>query len=125
MRRRHKLFDSGGAIGPELTGSNRADLDYILDNIVNPSGAVADDYKLVIVSLADGRVIAGNVIGEDDRQLVMRTVSEQTTIRKDEIEKRRASPVSLIPDGLLATLKEDEVHDLIAYLRSPKQVAKK
>lgn len=119
----HKLFAEGNAIGPDLTGSNRADLDYILDNIINPSGDVAEGYQLIVLTLNDGRVIAGNIVDENDRQIVIHTVAEKITLAKDDVAKREVSPASMMPEGLIDTLKESEVRDLIAYLRAESQVA--
>ena len=40
----HTLFGVGGQVGPDLTGSNRADLDYILSNVLDPSALIGKDY---------------------------------------------------------------------------------
>ena len=53
-------------IGPDLTGSNRANLEYLLSNVLNPNGEVQDDYKMVLVTTRDGRTFSGNVIAEND-----------------------------------------------------------
>lgn len=42
----HQLFDTGGAIGPNLTGSQRTNLDYLLENMVDPSASVAKDFQV-------------------------------------------------------------------------------
>ena len=63
----HKLYGEGGTIGPDLTGSNRANLDYLLFNVLNPNGEVQDAYKMVVVTTRDGRTFAGNVVCRDRR----------------------------------------------------------
>jgi len=118
----HALYGTGGNLGPDLTGSNRANLDYILTEILDPSEVMQDAYQLVTLTTRDGRTLAGNLSGEDDQQVTLRMVGQETTIAKAEIQAREKSPVSLMPEGLLKTLSNDEVRDLIAYLRTTKQV---
>ena len=118
----HKLYGAGGIIGPELTGSNRADLDYILSQILNPSEVMQESYQLVIVTTRDGRTLSGTVVAEDNQQLTLRLVGQDSIVTKSEILSREKSPVSMMPEGLLKTLKDDEVRDLIAYLRTSAQV---
>ena len=119
----HKLYDQGGAIGPDLTGSNRANLDYILGEIINPSEVIQEGYHLVTLTLRDGRTLAGNIAAENERQVVLRTVGQETPVAKADILSREVSPVSMMPEGLLKTLSNEEVRDLIAYLRTTRQVA--
>ena len=57
----HTLFGAGGKIGPELTGSNRANLDYLLSNILDPSAVMAKEYQPSVIVTADGRVVTGIV----------------------------------------------------------------
>ncbi len=57
----HKMYGEGGAIGPDITGSNRANLDYLLSNVLTPNAEVQDAYKMVVVTTRDGRTHSGNV----------------------------------------------------------------
>ncbi len=114
----HQLYDQGGKIGPDLTGSNRTQLDYLLSEIINPSEVIQDAYRLVTVTTRDGRTLAGNVAAEDDRQLTLRLIGEDTRIEKADILSRDTSSASMMPEGLLQTLSPDEVRDLIAYLQT-------
>ena len=118
----HTLYGSGGRIGPDLTGSNRANLDYILTEIINPSEVMQESYQLVTVTTRDGRTLSGNVAAEDDRQLTLRLIGEETALAKSEIVSREKSPVSMMPEGLLKALSDSEVRDLLAYLRTNAQV---
>ncbi len=118
----HRLFGQGGEVGPELTGSNRANLDYILENIVDPSAVLGNDYRMTIVELNDGRVVSGLVQKETDDALTIRTLNDVTLVPKEEIDVRSLSPLSMMPDGLLERLKPAQVRDLVAYLASPSQV---
>ena len=116
----HKMYSEGGTIGPDITGSNRANLDYLLSNIIDPSGEVQDDYKLVVVSTRDGRTYAGNIVGENDRQIRMRMVGleDAIVINKSNIQTQEVTANSLMPEGLLSSLSEQQVLDLVAFLRT-------
>ncbi|MGA0560179.1 PVC-type heme-binding CxxCH protein [Larkinella sp. VNQ87] len=124
----HKLYGEGGNIGPDITGSNRANLDYLLSNILNPSGEIQDDYKMVVITTRDGRTYSGNVMGENERQVTLRVVGQDPVrLNKSEIQSRETTPVSLMPTGLLNNLTESEIIDLVAFLRTrePVKQAKK
>ncbi len=118
----HTLYGQGGNIGPDLTGSNRANLDYILTEIINPSEVMQDSYQLVTVTTRDGRTLSGNIAAEDAQQLTLRMIGQDTLVAKSEVLSREKSPISLMPEGLLRALSTDEVRDLIAYLRTTAQV---
>ena len=118
----HTLYGQGGNIGPDLTGSNRANLDYILTEIINPSEVMLESYQLVTITTRDGRTLAGNAATEDNQQLTLRLVGQDTVIAKADILSREKSPISMMPEGLLKSLSNDEVRDLIAYLRTTSQV---
>jgi putative membrane-bound dehydrogenase-like protein len=117
----HKLYGNGGDIGPDLTGSGRDNLDYLLENIVDPSAAVSSDFRMVVVALSDGRVLNGLVKRQSDRTLTLQTQNEVIVLDRSDIESQRPSPSSLMPDGLLDTLKAAEIRDLIAYLAAHTQ----
>ncbi|RYD87428.1 MAG: c-type cytochrome, partial [Sphingobacteriales bacterium] len=124
----HKMYGEGGSIGPDITGSNRGNVDYLLSNILNPSGEIQDDYKMVVVTTRDGRTYSGNVSGENERQLTLRVVGQDAVVlNKSDVQSREVTPNSMMPTGLLDALTEDEVIDLVAFLRTtaPVKQAKK
>ena len=115
----HKLYGEGGTIGPDLTGSNRANLDYLLLNVLNPNAEVPEAYKMVVVTTRDGRTYSGTIAVETDRQLTLRVIGrDAVAINKSEIQSREATAVSMMPPGLFDALKDREVLDLVAYLRT-------
>ena len=118
----HKLYGYGGEIGPDLTGAGRDNLDYLLENMVDPSASVSADFRMVVVALADGRVLNGLVRSRTDRTLTLQTQAEALTLDRGDIEDLRPSPFSLMPDGLLDPLSADETRDLVAYLMHRTQV---
>jgi len=119
----HLLYGEGGKIGPDLTGSNRANLDYILLNSVDPSYDVPDGYKMVLIQTVQGRVLNGVIAEEEAARVVLKTVEQpRVIIAKEDIETRKISPKSMMPDGQLEQMKRQEVIDLIKYLRTTEQV---
>ncbi len=119
----HQLYGEGGNVGPDLTGSNRANLDYILLNSVDPSYDVPDAYKMVQILTVNGRLISGVLAEEDAVRVVLKTAEQpRVVVAKDDIETRRVSPKSMMPDGQLDQMKPEEVIDLIKYLRTTTQV---
>ncbi len=118
----HKLFDAGGAIGPEITGAQRTNLDYLLENLIDPSAAVSRDFQMQIIQTSSGRVITGLAIAENENAVTIQTLNEKVVVPRGEIEERATSPVSMMPDQMLDKLSFEQVRDLISYLSSPGQV---
>lgn len=114
----HTLYGRGGKLGPDITGANRASLDYLLDNILDPSGVIQDDYKMVMIITRDGRALAGNVVGENERQLTLRVVGQELVLAKSEIQSRETARVSMMPEGILTYMEDEEIIDLFSYLQS-------
>jgi putative membrane-bound dehydrogenase-like protein len=118
----HRLHGEGGQVGPDLTGSGRDNLDYLLDNIADPSAVVTADFRMSVANLKDGRVLNGVVAANSARTLTLQTMTETVTIERAEVESLEESKLSLMPEGLLEALNEAQVRDLIAYLMHPAQV---
>ena len=118
----HKLFDAGGDVGPELTGSDRANTDYILENVLDPSAAVSRDYTLTNIATADGRLISGIVREQTDASLVIQTANERLVVPREDVEAIKPSNTSMMPEGLLDPFSPGEIRDLFAYLAASKQV---
>jgi putative membrane-bound dehydrogenase-like protein len=117
----HTLFGVGAKIGPDITGANRASLDYLLENILDPSAVIPKDYAVTIFEMDNGRKITGIVKQETKELVTMQTANELLTLPKKEVESRKASDVSMMPDDILKTIKTDEFRALIVYLQQPQQ----
>lgn len=117
----HTLFGTGGKVGPDLTGSNRGDLDYILENMVDPNAVIPNEYRSSTLETKDARVITGIVGQQDAQSVTITTANEALTIPRDEIESINSSEISMMPEGLLANLADQEIRDLIYYLTRPGQ----
>src|SRR5262249_37662659 len=119
----HRLYGEGKSIGPDLTGSGRSNLDYLLENIVDPSAIVPADYRVSNVELKDDRSFTGIVVARNERTIELQMQHERLVIERADIQELRQGTLSLMPEGLLETLKQDEIRDLIGYLMSPRQAA--
>ena len=112
----HKLYGEGQTIGPDLTGANRSNLDYLLMNIIDPSSVVPKQFTTSVIALNNGRVITGVVIGETEKAITVQTDKEQLTLATEDIEQRKNSGKSLMPDGMLDALTPEQVRDLFAFM---------
>jgi putative heme-binding domain-containing protein len=115
----HTLFGEGGHIGPDLTGSQRANRDYLLSKLIDPNAAVNRDFEVNILTLKDGRILNGIVKEETDKTLALQTPTELIRVPKADVESREKTGQSMMPEGILATLSDREVRDLIAYVAGP------
>jgi putative membrane-bound dehydrogenase-like protein len=118
----HRLYEGGGDVGPDLTGSDRANVDYVLENVLDPSGSVGRDFQLTTVATTDGRLISGIVREQSEASLVIQTVNERIILPREDVEDSKPSSDSMMPEGLLDKLAPAEVRDLIAYLATKSQV---
>ncbi|MFT5468417.1 MAG: putative membrane-bound dehydrogenase-like protein [Verrucomicrobiales bacterium] len=112
----HTFFGEGGKIGPDLTGANRDNVFYLLENIIDPSATLPKDFHVTIITKKDGQVVTGNIGKKTDYTLTLLTPTGEVIIKRDEIKTQTTSPVSLMPEGMLNGLEFDQVRDLIAYL---------
>jgi len=118
----HTLFDTGGKVGPDITGSNRSDLDYILQNIIDHNAVIPNDYRTSTLETKDDRVITGIVTRQDNNTVTIVVPNETIVVGRKDIKSLVQGDVSMMPEGLLAAMTENDIRDLIAYLRSSVQV---
>jgi putative heme-binding domain-containing protein len=114
----HAVFGEGGNNGPDLTGADRKNLNYLLENIVDPSASVATSYRASVLALEDGRLLTGVVLDRTPKTLKLQTQDELLTIETDSIEEIRQTELSLMPEELLGKLTDSEKVDLFGYLMS-------
>ena len=120
----HQLYGQGMAIGPDLTGANRGDLAYLLENILNPNAVIGKDYQLQVLHLKDAQVVAGLVRTESNSAInLVLPGGVESSVPKANVASRELLPQSLMPEGLLDALAESDAIDLIAYLKGDRQVA--
>ncbi len=113
----HRLFGEGGDIGPELTGYDRGSADFWLQNILTPSLEIREGYGAYMVETKDGRVLTGMIKAQDAKSLTLRDLTGAVVrLANAEVKSQTASPVSLMPAGLLSGLSDEALRDLFAYL---------
>jgi putative heme-binding domain-containing protein len=115
----HELFGEGAKIGPDLTAVDRKNLEVLLPNVIDPSAVIREGYQQYVVATADGRVLSG-LLAENTagRVTVLDAKGVRTALPKSEVESVTRSETSLMPEGVLDTLSDQELRDLFAYLRS-------
>jgi putative heme-binding domain-containing protein len=118
----HRLFGEGTDNGPDLTGLQRTNLDYVLTTVIDPNAVIGRDYEAVAVVTTSEKTITGLVKHEDTSTLTIQTATDKVTVPKKEIERRSPSKLSFMPEGLLQKLSDEEVRDLIGYLQGSDQV---
>jgi putative heme-binding domain-containing protein len=118
----HKLYGEGGEIGPDITGSNRNNLDYLLTNMIDPNAEIPNDYRTTILRTKDNRVLVGVIRRSEGQSVTIATPAEVVTVAKRDVAAINPQNFSMMPEGLVLALKEDELRDLIAYLRGSRQV---
>ena len=117
----HRLGSSGSAVGPDLSAiGKRFDLRAIVESILEPSKVVDPKYHATTWVLSDGRVVTGRANMVNDREIgveVDALTGESLKLLRSEIESAHPATVSPMPQGLLDTLEEAEILDLLALLR--------
>lgn len=118
----HKLFGHGESIGPDLTGGDRKNIDYLLENILDPSAVVSKDFKMSILELENGQTLSGLIVAKDKKTLRLQTQTELKTLAIDEVANIDATDQSPMPDGLLDELTKSQIQNLLLYLQQPGQI---
>ncbi|MCP4847300.1 MAG: isochorismatase family protein [Verrucomicrobiaceae bacterium] len=115
----HLMFGTGGVIGPDLTSYQRGDEGSLLLSIISPSAEIREGFENVVLMMSSGEVHSGFRTEENERVVFLRELSGAVrSISKDGVKSITYSPVSLMPQGLLNGLKDQQLQDIFAYLRS-------
>jgi putative heme-binding domain-containing protein len=121
----HRFAGEGGSFGPDLSGlAGRFSTKDLLESVVEPSKVVSDQYQAVTIRTTDGRTITGRIINLQGDGMTVNTDmlnpgrGGSVSVRRSEVEAMQPSPTSMMPQGLLDTLNQDEALDLIAFLLS-------
>ena len=117
----HTLFATGGKVGPELPGAFE-DIDYLLQNIVDPNAIIGKDYQQTFITLKDGQTVSGIVAGDDPGTVTLKTLGDTQTLQRSDIVTMKVSELSMMPEGLLSVMDEESVRDVFLYLRQRQQV---
>ena len=122
----HKLNNEGANIGPDLTGYERDNLDFILPAIVDPSLAIREEYTAFNVTTHDGQSLTGLLVEVAPRAVTMMDLlGNKTALPREQVKDMQASALSLMPEGLLDAMSEQQVRDLFAYFTAGARPGKK
>ncbi len=122
----HRFHGEGGGAGPDLSGvAKRLHPQELLESMLTPAKKVAPEFAATVIETKAGKIVEGRIERETDELVVLRTstsFAEPTTIRKTDIESRALSQKSIMPTGMLSSLEEHQVLDLLAYLLADGQM---
>jgi putative membrane-bound dehydrogenase-like protein len=117
----HKLYGEGADVGPDLTGVGRSTLDALLNNVIDPNQIVGKGYENVEIETKDGRTVSGRVVEETDSKIRLLSAGpKEETVAKSDIANKRASELSVMPEGL-EQMPEADFRNLILYILHPPQ----
>jgi putative heme-binding domain-containing protein len=121
----HQLFHKGGRIGPDLTSYQRDDLGTLLPSILDPSAEIRESYVNYAVETKDGRALSGLIVDQDANVVVVRGLDgEDVSLAREDIQEITPSRASLMPEGLLDGLTDQQLRDFFAYLRVPQPISR-
>jgi len=118
----HTLYGQGAKVGPDLTGANRHNMNYLLENIIDPSATMLNDFKMSVIALDNGRVVSGVILQKTGKILEVQTQKEKVFIDESEVAEIVKQNLSLMPEGLLNQLSKTQIRDLFGYLSGKTQV---
>ena len=119
----HRFANEGGMTGPDLTGSGgRYSSHDLLDQIINPSKEINEQFVPVVVKMKNGDMVTGVVVNLNGDRVNINTdmfnPNQQIQVNRPQIESIEPSKISPMPAGLLNMMREDEIMDLLAYILS-------
>ena len=119
----HRVQGRGRWVGPDLsTIGTKYGKDELLRSILNPSAAIGYNYRSVVVGLDDGRVLTGLAVEDAPDRLVLKTAQgERVAVKPGDVQDRKLSDVSLMPEGLAQSMTDAELVDLLAFLATLRQ----
>ena len=116
----HTTAYVGGTTGPHLRGlGQRRSHRDLIESVLFPSASVAQGYQAWTVLTDDGRTFNGVMQEETPNEIVLAGGPGKTyRIQRASIEEIVPSDVSIMPDGIDKTLTDQQLADLVAYLKS-------
>jgi putative heme-binding domain-containing protein len=115
----HKLHGSGAAVGPDLTGAERRNRQVLVQNIVDPSAVIRQEFMAHVALTKDGQVLTG-LLAEStaDTITLVDAKNQRTVLKRSDLEELKESPISLMPEKLLDDLTDQQIRDLLAYVQT-------
>jgi putative heme-binding domain-containing protein len=117
----HTLNREGGRAGPDLTGYERDNLDFMLPAIIDPSLGIREEYTSYNVITKDDQNLTGFIVESSPQSVTIMDLSQsRVLLAREQIKSLAASPTSLMPEGLLDAMNESQIRDLFSYLTQRK-----
>ena len=119
----HRFANEGGMTGPDLTGAGgRYSPHDLLEQIIDPSKEINEQFVPVIVKMKNGDIVTGVVVNMNGERVSVNTdmfdPNQRVNVNRPQVESIEPSKVSPMPPGLLNLMQKDEVMDLLAYILS-------
>ena len=113
----HAIAGAGGQVGPDLSSIGAsAQVDYIIESLLEPNKVVKENYHSVSVEMKDGRFFTGIKVRQTETELILRTAEDkELALLRKKIDTTKPGP-SLMPDGLTDPLTRAEMLDLVRFL---------
>jgi putative membrane-bound dehydrogenase-like protein len=123
----HRVAGEGGEVGPDLTGVGlKYGKDHFIESVLYPSAKILDGYKQTMVLTKAGVVVTGRFLGDSGEEItLMDAEGKRHVLKKSDIDQKKESDVSLMPEGLNTGLSLQDFADLIGFLESLKEAPKK
>ncbi len=113
----HTLHGEGGKIGPELTGYERDNLDFLIPAIVDPSLGIREEFTSFVLTTTDGQTLTGYIAENQPQSVTLVDLAQnRILIPRERIKTLTASAISLMPEGLLAPMTDEQLRDLFAWV---------
>ena len=121
----HAIQGRGSSVGPDLTSIHNqtgVTQNWLLEHIVNPNAEMAPYYRPQQLLTVDGKMLVGLVIGQEgQKQAYVSSDGSVFFVDKNDVEERRETSISIMPEGLCDAMSANEIRHLIAFLLSDKE----
>ncbi|MEO2091844.1 MAG: PVC-type heme-binding CxxCH protein, partial [Gemmataceae bacterium] len=113
----HGVAGAGGQVGPDMTSIGAsAQIDYLIESLLNPNAKIKEGYNSFLVNTDDGRSFSGIKVRETNAEIVFRDAEDkEITVRKADRPEVKPGK-SLMPEGLTDPLTNQEFLDLVRFL---------
>lgn len=114
----HAIGPVGGIVGPNLVSiGSSAPMDYIIDSLLEPAKKIKEGYATAMIQMKDGTTQTGFLSRQDDKEIILRDAAgKDISLALSQVAKKEVIPISLMPAGLTANLRRDELVDLVKFL---------
>ncbi|HJZ90670.1 MAG TPA: HEAT repeat domain-containing protein, partial [Gemmataceae bacterium] len=117
----HRVDGRGADVGPDLSLAGRTERRWIVESILQPAAVVAPHYQPWRIDTLDGRTRTGLLVGTYlDVSEYVDAKGDRFKVEAKDVVEATPTPGSIMPDGLVDLLTDQEVRDLVAYLMSRK-----